>query len=260
MIVTISREQAAQRRRHYTTPGGTRTVIDTYLGTSKIELVAEGQSELAAADPRRADPMAYLVSQAADSVVQAHYHEADQFQLFVAGDGRIGTHALRPVTVHYAGAYSPYGPILSGPSGLSYVTLRRSWDPGAKWMPEAAAALRSIPHRRHAALTSEHFDCCSDSQRRLLRGVSMSPLLDSTGDGLGAWLIRAGPGAAIEGPDPAAGNGQFWYVLSGECVHGGSAAARDGCIFVSEDERALAGVAGATGVEMLLVQFGRPGA
>ena len=72
-----------------------------------MELLARGGDLAAGA---AGGPMAYLVEQAAGAVVAPHYHQVDQFQLFVGGSGRIGTHALEGVTVHYAGAHSPYGP------------------------------------------------------------------------------------------------------------------------------------------------------
>lgn len=33
-----------------------------------------------------------------DARMEPHFHQADQFQIFVAGDGQIGKHELHPVT------------------------------------------------------------------------------------------------------------------------------------------------------------------
>ena len=156
MIISASREQAARARQEYATPQGARAAVETYMGTNQMQLVAgAAQERPGSVDARTTYPMAYVVSQAPDSTVQAHYHQADQFQLFVAGSGRIGVHTVQPLTVHFAGASSPYGPLIAGSSGLQYVTLRRSWDPGAQWMPESAPQLRQMQARRHRALTSE---------------------------------------------------------------------------------------------------------
>lgn len=128
MKLQVSREQAAARRGKYVTPGGAVTFVSTYIGTNKMLLLAQGEG---AAQPPAGEPMAYLVEQAPGSTVDPHFHEVDQFQIFVGGSGQIGTHPLEGVTVHYAGPHSPYGPIAAGPDGVQYVTLRRNWDPGA---------------------------------------------------------------------------------------------------------------------------------
>lgn len=69
-------------------------------------------------------PTVFLVEQGADILLQPHFHRQNQFQLFVAGDGTIGSEPIRPITLHYAGAYTGYGPIKSGPGGLKYFTIR----------------------------------------------------------------------------------------------------------------------------------------
>jgi len=56
----------------------------------------------------------------------------------------------------YTDAYSAYGPIVAGKSGIWWFTLRNRWDPGARYMPaerEVLAAARD--GRRHWELTTE---------------------------------------------------------------------------------------------------------
>ena len=52
-------------------------------------------------------------------MVPQHFHHVDQFQVIVAGGGRLGTHGVEPLAVHYAGAYTAYGPIVAGAQGVS---------------------------------------------------------------------------------------------------------------------------------------------
>ena len=256
MIVEVSRAQAVARRQKHVTPNGTTTFVNTYMGTNAMELAAQGMPKNAV-DVGQPYPMAYLVEQAPDCTVEPHYHQVDQFQLFVGGGGHIGTHSLQGVTVHYAGAHSPYGPIVSGPSGVQYVTLRRSWDPGAQWMPGAAAVLRGMPDRKHVACTSQPMERCTEKQLGQLKGTSFTEVIPSTQrNGLGAWLVRAGSGAALREPS-AAGNGQFWYVLSGEVQALKSRLGADACIYVSGDEGPVEFSAGAAGVELVVMQFPR---
>jgi len=44
MVTKVSRNQALQRRRQYVTPGGAETFVSTYLGTNKMELLAQGRN------------------------------------------------------------------------------------------------------------------------------------------------------------------------------------------------------------------------
>jgi hypothetical protein len=254
MMVKVSGEQAAARRQRHVTPNGAMTHISTYMGTNAMELAAQGKSKDEMAGLAGPYPMAYLVDQAADCTVEAHYHQVDQFQLFVGGSGHIGTHPVESVTVHYAGAHSPYGPIVSGPAGVRYVTLRRSWDPGAQWMPGAAPRLRAMPGRKHVAATSQPFKPMSGAQLATLEGVSFTEVIAQPANGSGAWLVRAGPGAAVRA-DPSGSAGQFWYVLGGGLQEEESQLGVAACIFVSGDEKPFEFAVGASGAELVLMQF-----
>jgi hypothetical protein len=55
-----------------------------------------------------AQPQAFLVELPyAGARVNPHFHDIDQFQVIVAGDGRIGKKLLAPITFQYADAYTP---------------------------------------------------------------------------------------------------------------------------------------------------------
>ncbi len=248
----VSREQALSRRREYRTPGGALTWVSTYLGTNKMELLAQGRASADGKPTGPAGPMAYLVEQAAGHTVDPHFHEVQQFQLFVGGSGRIGTHPLEGVCVHYAGPHSPYGPIVAGDAGVQYVTLRPGWDPGAQWMPAAAPALRAIPGRQHVAFTSEPIGHVAPAA---LGGASATQVMPSREDGAAAWVLRAGPGQALQAPGDAAVD-RFWYVLAGSVRSddGGEACAPGACIHFRAGEVA-AFQAGAQGAEVIQVRF-----
>jgi hypothetical protein len=197
MILNVSREQAALRRQRYLTPSGAETFVSTYMGTNAMELAALSQPKNSIADRATTAPMAYLVEQSAGSTVEPHFHQVDQFQIFMGGSGHIGAHALTGVTVHYSGAYSPYGPIVASPSGVEYMTLRRNWDPGAQWMPGAAAALRQMPDRNHVAYTSEPMSRSTAARISRRNTTAVKQVIPSLSNGLGAWLVQAGPGRAL---------------------------------------------------------------
>lgn len=255
MILEVTGEQAAARRQQYTTPGGAPTYVNTYMGTNKMELLAQGRTETPGTSAGAEYPMAYLVEQGAGSTVDPHYHAVDQFQLFVGGEGRIGTHALEGVTVHYAGAHSPYGPIVAGPNGVQYMTLRRSWDPGGQWMPAAAPALRALPNRRHLTFTSEPLMRTRDL--RGLHAVSVHTVLAPEAEGPGAWLVQAGPGAPVRAAESAGGD-MFWYVLAGSLRSPAGQLGPGACVYCSATEEGLERTAGDEGVELVQVRFSRP--
>ena len=105
-------------------------------------------------EPESLFPMAFLVEQDPGKVVKPHFHQADQFQVVVGGEARMGTHDVTGIAVHYTNRYSAYGPIVATEKGVNYFTLRNGWDPGARYMPEQRLVLkekRKEPHREAVA-------------------------------------------------------------------------------------------------------------
>src|SRR5262245_18405605 len=76
------------------------------------------------------NPQGFLVDvHQPDYVIKPHFHLVDQFQVIVSGGGTFGRH--HPITagsLHYADAYTPYGPIVAGEKGLAFFTLRARAD------------------------------------------------------------------------------------------------------------------------------------
>src|SRR5689334_17803737 len=68
-----------------------------------------------------ASPHAGLSQRAPGRASRAHFHTVDQFQIVVAGAGRIGRHELAPYSIHFSRAYTPYGPLVTtGAAGLTF--------------------------------------------------------------------------------------------------------------------------------------------
>lgn len=204
-------------------------------------------------------PVAFLVEKNPGAVVEPHYHEAEQFQVVVAGSGRMGLHKLDGVAVHYTGPYSSYGPIVAAEDGLQWFTLRNGYDHGARYMPAERLGLRE-GRARH-----QHREAAVDVPG-VLSAAELARLTETTGeevlaleaDGMGAWRYRLPPGAAVSGPAPDTGGGQFWLVLEGSVtVEAGQSLPRHSCVFVAPDAAAARPVAGAQGAEILCMQFSR---
>ena len=134
MILTANSEVVRQTRRK--TGNGWLT---TFIGENRNTL-KQGQTPPAAGVLY---PMAFLVEKEPHAVTKPHFHEADQYQVIVQGGGRLGTHDVGTVAVHYTDAWSAYGPIVAADEGISWFTLRNTWDSGARYMPAAREQLRA---------------------------------------------------------------------------------------------------------------------
>jgi hypothetical protein len=183
-------------------------------------------------------------------VANAHFHQADQFQVVVAGEGTLGTHRVRPVSVHFAGAFTSYGPIRAGAAGLTYFTLRNGFDPGARYMmrSENRAALRTVPGRKHREAVAGP-----------LGAGDSAMLLGPEADGMAAWCYRVGPGEALRGSAPVDGRGQYWLVVDGALRRDGVTLGPLSCAFVHPEDAPFGATGGPAGATVLAMQFPRRG-
>lgn len=250
MAQPISLAQAEQTRGLLTLFNGTKVHISTYIGgdIARRKLEHDSAYEAQAEDELR--PMAYLVEQEPETAIHPHFHRTDQFQLFVGGDGTLGKRTFDGFALHYAAAYTTYGPINSGRNGVKYLTLRNGWDRGASWMPQSRDVLKQAGprERRHHMV---------DVARAMIEtgGDSVRTLIDPAGDGVGAWLHRLGSGRSVSGPNPATGRGQYWIVLEGNLRFDEAEAGLLSCTYIDSSERQAHAIAGQEGATLLIVQF-----
>jgi hypothetical protein len=245
MTLITTAEAARANRRRATAGDGMGFWHTLFLGTTRYNMAA-GEPDPA---PDALFPMAFLVEQDPGEVANAHFHQADQFQVVVAGEGTLGTHKVRPVSVHFAGAYTAYGPIRADAAGLSYFTLRNGFDPGARYMLHAGnrAALRAAAGRAHREAVAGP----------LLGSGCSEVLLGPEADGLAAWRYRIGPGERVAGCAPDGGHGQYWLVVDGSVQHGLEALGPLSCAFVHPDDPPFEVTGGPGGASLLAMQFPR---
>jgi hypothetical protein len=81
-------------------------------------------------------------------VVAPHFHDIDQFQVIVAGDGRMGKKEVKPITFQYADAFTPYGPIVGRDDGISFFTLPAQ-NIRCPAVPDATSPAPSISSANH---------------------------------------------------------------------------------------------------------------
>ncbi|MFO1026917.1 MAG: hypothetical protein U1E70_17230 [Acetobacteraceae bacterium] len=202
-------------------------------------------------------PMAFLVEKEGGAVVHPHFHQADQYQVIVQGSGRLGTHDIATVAVHYTDAYSAYGPIVAAEEGVSWFTLRNAWDPGARYMPEHRRQLREARAKyQHREATCGPLPPLTDAQLAALTAPDMAAVIEETQDGVGTWRYTVPAKGSIIGPDPASGGGQFWLVAAGSaCVPGGALLPVQSVVFVAPHDAAATLLAGPQGADLICMQF-----
>ena len=247
MPLSASADAVRVNRRRGSAADGATFWHTLYLGTSRYNM-APGTP-----DPEMGAvfPMAFLVEQDPGVTVQSHYHQADQFQVVVAGHATLGLHEVRPLSVHFAGAHTAYGPIRAdAATGVHYFTLRNGFDPGARFMQQAEnrVALRGVAGRRHREAVAGPLPPAT---------VPAETVLPTEPDGLGAWRYRVAAGEPVVGPDPAAGRGQYWLVVAGDMRQGETLLPELSCCFVHPDEPPFTAIAGDAGLEVLAMQFPR---
>jgi hypothetical protein len=250
MVFVTSNRQAWQRRRWwdgtYMSMEGSH--VRDYFGREIAGGIADQPPDRAVRCPH-----AFFVEQGPNTVLPAHFHMVDQFQVLFGGGGKIGREAMDGFGVHYTNAYTPYGPIQAGPSGFHYFTLRNAFDnSGAHRMPESVRRLPRAPRRHHAWHPAPPCDPAV-----LAAGTELlcETLHAEEPDGLGAWVHCLPPEASLRGPDPARGAGQYWIVIAGGLLRDGALLDPLSCLFVTEDELPLDVTAGPRGLEILAMQF-----
>lgn len=251
LLITSAAEAAARSRQVHV--NGRDYTLSEYIGAApeRGHYVAGNESN------DNGLPQGFLVHQPPNAVTPAHFHEPNQFQVFVDGGGRMGAQPASPLTVQYANGHTPYGPIVAGDQGVKYFTLRQRWDPGAKYLPASRDLLRKGNQRTRLKAGIGQAD---EATRRARSAPLMEPVLAAEPDGLAAWILRAGIDQAITLPDPSQSGGQYLIVTAGSLEHDGRTLDRLSTIYVTPEETsAFTAHAGATGLDLLVLQFPRLG-
>ena len=123
MLIATSTSEARQKQRLVHVNGKDYTLSE-YVGAAPVRGKYVEGNEV----NDNGLPQGFLVEQPPGSVTLPHFHETNQFQVFVDGSGSMGKHAAEPLTVQYANGHTPYGPIAAGANGVTYFTLRQRWD------------------------------------------------------------------------------------------------------------------------------------
>lgn len=236
MVAMLAWDELSEKRIHKEVSGGSRW--NTYF------FQPEKGTRL---------PQAFLVENTPHRVLRTHYHDVDQFQVIVQGDGTLGRHAVRPYSVHFARAHTPYGPITAGASGIAWLTIRARRDAeDAQFLPEKRAQLERAGGRKPWQISRDApFDASADP-------VRLQPVPDIADErGLAAYALRMKPDAKTLAPDPAATGGQYLIVLRGSLVREESEQRAITIGYVAPNEGRIALQAGKEGLDALVLRFPR---
>jgi len=196
-------------------------------------------------------PTVFLVEQPPHSVLAPHFHGQNQFQVVKQGSGTLGPHAIGPGSVHYAGAFTGYGPLVAGPEGLSYFTIRAVYETGASFLPVARDQLRRGPKKHAQGPTHEPL---SAIQMSALDAPVRVDLIGTPADDLAALAWRLPPFASVQAPPPR-GSGQFQLVMAGELRTPEGALSSWESRYLSAGESGGACSAGPGGLHLLVLQM-----
>ncbi len=187
----------------------------------------------------------------ADARIEPHFHDVDQFQVFVDGSGRIGKKRVAPVVFQYADAFTPYGPIIGDDKGFAFFTLRNIASGGFWAMP---GNKHNMPGR-----AGRNIEGAFDLERGVPAAgeVTREDLMERQADGVYAVGIRMGANARAIGL-PADGKGQFILVCAGSVTADGKVLGEKSVIRVEPDEPAVELEAGPDGAQVLALQFCAP--
>ena len=197
-------------------------------------------------------PQGFLVERPyANARIDPHFHDIDQFQAVVAGDGHIGKKPVRPVTFQYADAYTPYGPIVAQDEGISFFTLRNVASGGHFSMPGLKHLMPCRAGRNIAAVFEQ-------DQEPLAKGESRcDSLMAVQEDGVDAVGLRLGANAAIDGLKND-GGGQYYLICAGTIMFDGKTLTRNSLIRMDPGDSPPKLEAGCEGANVLVLQFARP--
>lgn len=199
-------------------------------------------------------PQAFLATQEANWTLPVHFHRQEQFQVIVGGSGTLGRTKLQLFAVHYASRDSGYGPLVAGPDGLKYLTLRAITDAGAWYLPESRTTMRKLSKRQ---LHAGPFDVSESSALAARRETAIEIAIPPDEYGLAGWLVRLGPNHSVTEPTHTGGGGRYFVMATGELNLADNWLRGIACAYASPEEPAQLLTAGSMGAEVLVLQFPR---
>ena len=193
-------------------------------------------------------PNAFLVEQGPTLSVRPHFHLNSQWQVFVGGAGMLGRKPVKPFVVQYVAQHTGYGPIIAGPDGLRYMTLRPSPQSSALYLPDARALL----NLKAPKLLITSGSLLPDGNRSTHTVVDM---IAPQADGLAAWMIHIPPTKREAPPAHLGGLARYYLVVGGSMIASDQTLGPLSLAWVSGNDMAMPLEAGEHGLDVIAMQF-----
>ena len=206
----------------------------------------------------RNTPQAFLVDMKPENTIKPHFHDTDQFQVLVAGSGKLGRHVVPILALHYVDHHTGYGPIISGRGGLSFFTIRARRDSGPIYLHDSNHKEFLKPSKKRY-LVVENIALSTEPVMENRNEPEFESLLQGgdTSDGLGAFMVRVGSGKVAVGPNPSTTAGQYYLVVNGSLKISDINYPIWSLIYLTTTDSPFVINGGLHGVEALLLSFPR---
>src|SRR5262249_24189545 len=137
----------------------------------------------------------------------------------VDGKGTLGRHEISPYTVHFARAYTPYGPLVSDTvHPLTFFVMRVRYDAGSQRLPEKRELLERVRDRNPWQI-SRTITFPTTSPGDAAAGVACEAMPEMTDKrGMAVYALLMNPDCKHDAPTPSGGAGQYVVILKGSLV------------------------------------------
>ncbi len=235
-LVMVAPEEA--RRKEGVRPDGSQSLTLEYFG--------RGAESITGAEA--------FVIEVKDRVLEAHFHPVDQFQILLGRNGsRYQRQEIPPLMLHYADAYSTYGPLSGEQEPLRFFTLRAEPTTVTAFMPADRALLR------HRGRRNRHLDPTEHLKEQLVAGAAaVTPLFARESDGLEALLLSGVARATMAIPSTTGVSGQYLYVADGALEIDGRHYGVESLGWIGSGEPGVTVTAGEGGARCILTRFPLP--
>ena len=250
MVDVVATQEAFARRQVLMVPGYTETGSDENYYVTQFFGALPANVDPNPPDSAMGQPQAYYVEQPPQATVPPHYHDTNQFQVFLRGEAVFGKKPVAPLAVHYANGHTPYGPIVTHDQATHYLTLRNQWDSGGKTMLQSRPTLRKV--RRRFRMIEEIV--MPDLAPLGAGTVDRHDALACEEDGLGVSTFGLGAGADSDLALSRPGEGRFGLVLAGEIYGQDKALETGSCVHIGPNDTDTFR-AGDAGAAVLVMQF-----
>jgi hypothetical protein len=229
----------------------------------KIHVVRDNECETWRSDfteRKLGVPQLLLVEQQVPgSQILPHFHDLDQFQVFMDNHGRLGSHAIAPISIHYTNSHTGYGPIVAGEKGFSYYVFRPDFAIGGSYylhLPEGRARLRPGGKR---VLLAAGITLMPHDELGKLGAPQIERLIGvKEGDpdaGVFVDVVNLGPAMKYSGPPPSEGGGQVFLLAHGGVTYGEKKLSGRASLALTRDEPAVTVTSGGKGAQLLVFQY-----